>query len=364
LISEQDWLKMYQHSVPESFNIVNSFHYCKLLIMRRYALVFCLLPACMSVFSQPFAPVNKDASPEAKQLLAYLYSINGKKLLSGQHNFNQNMDQYSDSVHVLTGKYPAVWGTDFIWNWTTDNGQAIVDECIRKYKAGYIITLMWHQGRPLDEPPFRWKESIQGKLTDAEWKELTTEGTPLYKKWLAQIDVVAGWLGQLNAAHVPILWRPYHEMNGIWFWWGNKPGKDGIAKLWKMMYDRYVNHFHLNNLLWVWGANGPRDIPADEAYSYKNFYPGHAFADILGTDVYHMDYEQKDYNELLDLAQGRLIALTECGELPSAAILDAQPKWSWFLEWSDWIVSHNSPQQVRTVYDRPQTLTHEQVEIK
>ena len=60
-------------------------------------------------------------------------------------------------------------------------------------------------------------------------------------------------------------------MNGVWFWWGNKKGKDGIAKLWKMMYDRYTNHFKLNNLLWVWGANGVRDIPGDEAYAYKDF---------------------------------------------------------------------------------------------
>lgn len=127
---------------------------------------------------------------------------------------------------------------------------------------------------------------------------------------------------------------PYHEMNGVWFWWGNKPGSNGIQKLWAMMYDRYVNHFHLNNLIWVWGANGPRDIPGDEVYPYKDFYPGAAYVDILGTDVYHNDYEQKDYNELLQLAKGKIIALTECGELPNPIILDAQPKWSWFLVWT------------------------------
>jgi mannan endo-1,4-beta-mannosidase len=331
--------------------------------MRRYFSSFSLLLFWLPALTQPFAPANRNASPEAKHLLSYLYSINGKKLLSGQHNYNNQMNRFNDSVYAITGKYPAVWGTDFIWNGTKDPGQPIVDECIRKNKEGYIITLMWHQGRPTDNAPFGWKESIQGRLTDDQWKELTTEGTPLHNRWLAQIDTIAGYLAQLNAAHVPVLWRPYHEMNGIWFWWGNKKGRDGIAKLWKMMYDRYVNHFHLNNLLWVWGANGPRDIPGDEAYPYKDFYPGHEYVDVLGADVYHMDYEQKDYNELLSLAQGRLIALTECGELPGTAILDAQPKWSWFLVWSDWIYSHNSPQQVRTVYGRPQTQTHEEVKM-
>jgi mannan endo-1,4-beta-mannosidase len=308
-------------------------------------------------FAQPFQPVNKNASPEAKQLLTYLYNSNGKYILSGQHNYNESMDRFSDSVKAITGKLPAVWGTDFIWNGTKDNGQAIVDEAIKKNKEGYIITLMWHQGRPLDDPPYGWKESVQAKLNDEQWKALTTEGTELNKRWLTQIDVVAGYLKQLDSAHVAILWRPYHEMNGIWFWWGNKRGKDGIQKLWKMMYDRYVNHFHMNNLIWVWGANGPRDIPGDEAYAYKEFYPGKDYVDVLGTDIYHLDYEQKDYNELLDLAKGKLVALTEVGELPDSLVLDAQPKWSWFLVWSDWIYSHNSKQQVLEVYNRPQTLT-------
>ncbi len=313
-------------------------------------------------FAQSFQPVNKNASPEARKLLSYLYSINGKYILSGEHNFNESMNRFNDSVHAITGKYPAVWGTDFIWNGMQDNGQSIVDEAIKKFKEGYIVTLMWHQGRPTDDPPYGWKESVQAKLTDAQWKELTTTGTDLNKRWLVQIDKVAGYLQQLDSAHIPILWRPYHEMNGVWFWWGNKPGKDGIQKLWKMMYDRYVNHFHLNNLLWVWGANGPRDIPGDEAYAYKDFYPGNDYVDVLGADVYHMDYEQKDYNELLDLANGKLIALTECGELPSTTILQAQPKWSWFLVWTNFIDEpYNSPQHVKEIYDLQQVVTHDEV---
>jgi mannan endo-1,4-beta-mannosidase len=330
----------------------------KTIIMKKVTVVFLLFLFLNNLYAQSFAPVNKNCTPEATQLLSYLYSINGKYVLSGQHNFNEHLDQYSDSVKAITGKYPAVWGTDFIWNGTQDNGMAIVEESIKKNKEGYLVTLMWHQGRPTDDAPFGWKESVQGKITAAQWKDITTPGTVLYKRWLAQIDVVAGYLKQLSDAHVPVLWRPYHEMNGMWFWWGDKPGKDGIQRLWKMMYDRYVNHFHLNNLIWVWGANGLRDIPGDEAYAYKNFYPGNEYVDILGSDVYHLDYEQKDYNELLGLAKGKLIALTECGELPSEAVLKAQPKWSWFLVWTNFIIDHNSRQQVKEMYNRPQTLDH------
>ena len=332
--------------------------------MRYTFFYLFLLLVSFKTNAQSFQPVNKNATPEAKNLLSYLYSINGKYILSGEHNFNEGMNRFNDSVFAITGKYPAVWGTDFIWNGMEDNGQAIVNEAIKKYKEGYIITLMFHEGRPIDNPPYGWKESVQAKLTDAQWKELTTEETDLNKRWLAQIDKVAGYLQQLDSAHIPVLWRPYHEMNGVWFWWGDKKGKDGIQKLWKMMYDRYTNHFHLNNLLWVWGANAPRDIPGDEAYDYKNYYPGNEYVDVLGADVYHMDYEQKDYNELLGLAKGKLIALTECGELPSLTILQAQPKWSWFLVWTNFIDEpHNSPQHVKEIYDLPQVLTHDEVKM-
>ncbi|HEY1870927.1 MAG TPA: glycosyl hydrolase [Chitinophagaceae bacterium] len=325
---------------------------------KRFGWIIITLIFYDFVSAQSFQPVNKNASPEAKKLLSYLYSINGKYILSGEHGD----ERWLDTVKNITGKYPAVWGNDFIWAGTKDRGQEVVNEAIEKYKEGFIITLMWHQGRPIDDPPYGWKESVQAKLTDEQWKELTTEGTELNKRWLVQIDKVAGYLKQLDSAHIPILWRPYHEMNGIWFWWGNKKGKDGIQKLWKMMYDRYVNHFHLNNLLWVWGANGPRDIPGDEAYDYKDYYPGNDYVDVLGSDVYHMDYEQKDYQQLVDLGKGKLVALTECGELPSVTILQAQPKWSWFLVWNAFINEpYNSKQHVNEIYDLPQILTHDKV---
>ena len=331
--------------------------------MKKLSYTLALLVTVLAAAAQPFAPVNPNASPEAKRVLSYLYSISGKYILSGQHNYNQEMNRYSDSAKVITGKYPAVWGTDFIWNGMQDNGQQIVDEAIRKWKQGYLITLMWHEGRPTDDPPYGWKESVQAKLTADQWKELTTPGTPLYNRWLAQVDKVAGYLVQLRDAHVPILWRPYHEMNGGWFWWGDKKGPDGIERLWKNMYDRFVNHFKLDNLLWVWGANGLRDLPEDQAFGYKNYYPGANYVDILGADVYRFDYEQSDYEALLALAKGKIIALTEVGELPTDVVLKAQPKWAWFLVWSNFLLTGNTTQRVKDIYGRPGTLSHEDVKI-
>jgi mannan endo-1,4-beta-mannosidase len=323
--------------------------------MKTIQLLLAALLIPLMVHSQVFKPVNANASPEAKQLLNYLYRVKGKSMLSGQQGGG---DRFLDSVKAITGKYPAIWGSDFIWSGSKDVGQKVVDETIERYKKGYLITLMWHQGRPIDNPPYGWKESIQAKLTDEEWQQLVTPNTQLNKKWLAQIDVVASYLKQLQDAHVPVLWRPYHEMNGVWFWWGNRPGSRGVVKLWKMMYDRYVNFHHLNNLLWVWGANGPRDIPFDEAYAYQGFYPGASYVDILGADIYHSDYEQKDYKELLDLAKGKIIALTEVGELPKPEILKKQPEWAWFMVWTDFLWNNNKSDLVKEIYTSPQTLNN------
>jgi mannan endo-1,4-beta-mannosidase len=313
-----------------------------------------LLFISLNIQAQSFEPVNKNATPEAKSLLKYLYSINGKAILSGEHGGG---NRFLDSTKAITGKYPALWGSDFIWSWPNGGGQRVVNEAIANYKKGYIIALMWHQGRPMDKPPYGFKESVQAKMTDEEWEQLITPNTNLNKKWLAQVDTIASYLKQLQDAHVPVLWRPYHEMNGVWFWWGNRPGKNGVQKLWKMMYDRFVNYHHLNNLLWVWGANGPRDIPLDEAYSYKGFYPGANYVDILGADIYHSDYEQKDYNELLKLANGKIIALTEVGELPKPEILAAQPAWAWFMIWTNFLWQNNTHQQVNAIFSRPETIS-------
>ncbi|MEO6148507.1 MAG: glycosyl hydrolase [Mucilaginibacter sp.] len=323
-----------------------------------------LLTGISAIAQKQFGPVNPNTSPEARKLLAYIYSIKGKNMISGQHTYVKQPDKHIDSVVAITGKKPALWGNDFIYNWKTDVGQDIVNESIKKYNEGYIICLMWHQGRPTDDPPYDWKKSIQADLTDEQWNELVTPNTELNKKWLAQIDKVAVWLKQLQDAKVPVLWRPYHEMNGVWFWWGDKKGKNGISKLWQMMYDRYTNYHKLNNLIWVWGANGPRDLPEDEAFPYKYYYPGAKYVDILGTDIYNADYEQKDYNELLQLAKGKPIALTEVGELPKAPILKAQPEWVWFMVWSNWLWTHNTHELVKEVYDNPKTITLDELSYK
>lgn len=340
-------------------------HFNKSLLCTLAAVLLITLPARGQINDsvdlkeiKHFPPVNENASPEARQLLEYLYSISGKKIIAGHQNYVGQFNTYPERVKELTGKLPEIWGCDFINYYMNGNPEAIVKEAYKKYQEGYIITMMWHQGRPLDDPPFGWKESIQNKLNAEQWKELTTPGTPLYNKWLRMVDTVATYLKALQILGVPVLWRPYHEMNGIWFWWGNKKGKDGFVKLWKMMYDRYVNHFKLNNLIWVWDANSPRDLKNDEAYAFKEFFPGLNYVDVLATDVYHYDYKQSAYDDLVKLSGGKPVALGEVGSVPSPEILKAQPRWTWFMIWGDWVNSHNTPKEIEDLYNYPGVLTH------
>ena len=329
------------------------------------------LPACSSHPS----PINPNATPEAKALLDKLYRIKGNYVISGQHNYFHHINQSTDTNKVITGKTPLIWGAD-LNNSRSEYYEQIINEAIRHYNEGYIVTLMCHEIAPKPEAyeqltnPEIWegleKEEILDawyKMSEDEWMQVVTPGTSLHEQWIKDIDKIAEPLKVLQERNIPILWRPYHEMNGIWFWWGNRRGEEGFTKLWKMMYDRYT-HFHkLNNLIWVWNANAPRDWENDEAYDYGLFYPGNDFVDVLAADVYKNDFKQSHHDQLLDLGKGKLIALGEVGVVPSPKVLKEQPYWSWFMVWAEFNWKYNTPEAMNELYNAPQVITLENREM-
>lgn len=302
--------------------------------------------------ANPYQPVNPNASKEVHQLLNYLNSIRGKHVLSGQHNYSGN--SCSEKTAAITKHYPAIWGADFL---NYQNKQLLVDEAIRQHQNGSIITLMYHQVKPFDPDSLGFAKSVQGRVTDEEWEAIITPNTKYNLMWLEKIDVVAVALKQLQQLKIPILWRPFHEMNGVWFWWGDRPITPNSSQdksfrvLWKMIYERYTNYHQLNNLIWVWNANAPRLTVGDEAYSYEKYYPGHEYVDILAADVYHNDYRQSHHDQLLTLAEGKLIALGEIGEVPSPEIFEQQNQWVWFMVWAEYNLTHNTPQQLNDLFN-------------
>jgi mannan endo-1,4-beta-mannosidase len=215
----------------------------------------------------------------------------------------------------------------------------MIEEAKKQAAAGSIVTLCWHMLRPTEDEPGKagengrpsesWRGSVQARLSDEQWQELIASDSPLHQRWERYIDNVAVYLKQLQEARIPVLWRPMHENNGNFFWWGGRPGQSGTAQLYREAYYRLVNVHHLDNLLWVWNQNGP--APFGE---FHQFFPGQNFVDVVSYDNYR-SLDDRYYWEILDLANGKPIALGEVGSPPSAEVLKSQPKWVWFMDWAD-----------------------------
>ncbi len=337
-------------------------------------------------------PANPDASKSATRLLDFLYDISGKYTLAGQHNYISTDSKYMAIMEKMTGKSPVVWGSDFSFCYEGDHPgrfqhcgplnlsdpsdsvyytgitvddarQRMIDEAKAMYRKGHIITLMWHGCYPSDGDCCAGESiwAMEDRPNDSVWNELVTNGTELNDAWKKQADNIAAYLKQLRDADIPVLWRPYHEMNGVWFWWCNHPGEMGFKRLWIMMFDYFTQHHKLNNLIWVWDANAPRSIPGDEAFAYADFYPGNAYVDILAADVYRNDYKTSNYKELVRLGEGRPVALGEVGELPSMDTLKEQPGWTWIMPWAYHSLRKNSEEAFRSFYDSPEVLTMDEV---
>jgi mannan endo-1,4-beta-mannosidase len=359
--------------------------------MKTLTLLLCVA-AASAVAAEAPRNVNPNATPEARALLDFLYEIQGTHTLSGQHNFIATGSMFTDKLREATGKTPIVWGSDFSFayegdtperfqhcgplNLTTPGTEVdftgltpekaraqMVHNAIQAWHDGHVVTLMWHACPPGEGDTCDGRKiwAMEDRPSQEWWDELTTDGSEVNEAWKVQADRIAGYLKQLQDAKVPVLWRPYHEMNGVWFWWCNKKGDDGFKKLWNMMYDRYVNHHGLNNLVWVWNTNAPRLIPGDEAFAYDLFWPGSDTVDVLAADVYRGDWQQPHHDELRALAAGKPIAIGEMAPPPTPRILDAQPYWEWFMPWGNLVFWGRGPEQMKTLMADERVLNLEDV---
>lgn len=366
----------------------------------KYLIIFLVIASQTIAYSFGKTPlnVNKKSTLEARHLLEFLHEIQGKYILAGQHNYISTESAQTERAKAFTGKYPIIWGSDF--SFCYDGGepqkfqhcgpinltmpgdtlkvtgltpeaarQRLVRNAIRLHHDGFIITLMWHACFPglgdCCNGNRIWTWGKESHPTQAQWDELTTDGTPLNQAWKQHSDVIASYLKQLQDAKVPVLWRPYHENNGTWFWWCNHPGDQGFRKLWIMMYNYYTVHHKLNNLIWVWNTNAPRDIKGDEAGPYADYYPGDQYVDICATDVYRRDWKQSHHDDLLKLTNGKKpISLGEVGDIPTPEVLANQKNWVWFMPWfSRMYKDGNQGILIQQTYNLPHVITKDEVRI-
>lgn len=291
--------------------------------------------------------------------LKYLYNISGLKTVAGIHNREPNATpaRWTNTIDSVTGKFPGLWSGDFLFQQENiNNRQLMVEEALRQWKKGAIVNIMWHSCNPAMLEPCGWNtRGVLSKLTDAQWTEITTEGTPLNKKWEERVDEVSIYLQFLKDNGVEVLWRPMHEMNQGVFWWGGRPGADGTLKLYKMLHDYMTNIKKLTNLIWIWDIQDFKTL-ADDVKAYN---PGDKCWDIAALDVYDdkSGYSQEKYNIMLSVSNGKPIAIGECQKLPTSEQLIAQPKWVFFMGWSELEFSNNTIEQIKAIHNAPNIVT-------
>ena len=286
--------------------------------------------------------LNARKNPNTMKVWELLRSVYGKQIISGQMQFDLN-NTYEDRVYYnATEDLPALKGFDFIFTTTGEDGQnrEFVDAAIEwGTKSGGLVTFCWHWNVPrdIDNPSlgkafYKNESSTNALVENFDVMNATTPGTKEYEVAVHDIDLIASYLQELEEAGVTVLWRPFHEASGSWFWWGIQPGdrdaREKFRRLWYMMYDRLENYHKLSNLIWVW--NGQSATITVDPNSY----------DISGIDVYPSKEDHSplvtSYNKLNNYTyKGKMLALTETGYIPDPdQCLEQDRMWLFYMPWN------------------------------
>lgn len=289
------------------------------------------------------SPVNKNASAEAKKLYSFLVDNFGKTTFAGQF-MNEDISYTSENSEIsyvedISGKYPAIYGSDLIdyspSRVSRGTTSMATDDAIKWYKEEKgIVSLMWHWNAPtdlIDQGDQLWWRGFYTEATTFNIAEVLKDTTSeRYSKLISDIDAIAIQLKKIQAENIPVLWRPLHEAEGKWFWWGAK-GPDACKKLWILLYKRLTYYHGINNLIWVW-TTSDSNVATD-------WYPGDEYVDILGVDVYlpEGDFGTSSFmfDNLRKIFNGRkLLAMSENGPIPDPEKMYAQEAhWLYFCTW-------------------------------
>ncbi|MBQ3485153.1 MAG: beta-mannosidase [Clostridia bacterium] len=311
-------------------------------------------------------PCNPNALPCVHRVLEYLGQLSGSGILTGQHTKTRGMEELHH-IEAVTGKKPALLGFELLSYSPNINYRDTDDECMTEVEENYgtlrqawewaaqkgVLTFTWHWFSPLCGR----SKSFFSANTDFDAVKALQVGTAENRALLSDMDMMAGLLRPFCEAGIPILWRPFHEGDGDWFWWGVK-GADTVKALFRLMYDRYSNLHHLDNLIWVW--NSP--IPA--------CYPGDDVVDIISRDMYPPAHDHTArmtaLTGLKTITPAAKIALIgETGTIPSASAL-AQEKAEWvsYMTWcGDFCMTedYTTNEVLREMYNHPWAITKDRL---
>lgn len=295
---------------------------------------------------------NPRASTRAARLYTYLWSQYGTHTLTGQMESNfsaAGARAELDYVEKVTGKLPAILGLDYI-----DPSDVHVNDRAASWylEGGGIVTLCWHWGVP------DIGSGYENAKKDFDVFAASKPGTAKNKAMMRDLAWCADRLTELRDLSVPVLWRPFHEFSGDWFWWG-KHGPSAFKMLWQMMYDYFTYSRELDNLIWVLGWAGQN---MDQAY-----YPGRRFVDVAGADIYVDDHG--GLTELFKITKDIVgdsvpVCLHENGPIPDPTDFGADATWLYFMTWHTKFILDgkiNSTEDIRRAYLSDRTVTKDEL---
>ena len=335
-------------------------------------------------------PADPDLIPEARKVLDYLESVYGNKTLTGMASYGGWRP-----IYEMSGRAPAIYGNDaFGWNkpkWGESYCkvlQGAIDSTRDWWlQKGGIPQLQFHWGKPGDPNGSAWVGGGGGKkgTGPVDMERFITPGTDEHTAAMEDLKKTADYLEQLTQARVPVLWRPFHEIDGGWFWWTDKEKPENTAAAWRMMFDYFVKERKLHNLIWVYNpgvhAGGYQQwlrkekrtaTMAEEIAFRKRYYPGEPYVDLAGIDIYPnaaqgygsptSDTYPKAYEIMKQVAPGKILALCETAALVDPEKLQKEgPRWLYVLPW--FAGGANPPDWIRQSFDHEQYLTLDELPL-
>ncbi len=316
-----------------------------------------------TLIKPPATLCDPESTPAARALMAYLVEQYGERTLSGTINGPD-----VDYIQKITGQLPAIVSSDMMNLTTSPIRYAGVtpgetERMVEQARQGHILTFCWHWRSPtglLDttitrpdgtKQEARWYMGFYTRATTFDLEAvLAHPESPDYALLITDIDMVAGELQKLADWGIPVLWRPLHESEGGWFWWGAK-GPKPFIQLWRILYDRMTRVHGLHNLIWVYTGTANPD-----------WYPGDDVVDIIGVDDYPpnvRDPLSAEWDDIQARFGGRkLIALSEFGGAPDlAAGRRLGVTWAYFASWDkDLGPRKMTPEALKQIYNEPRTV--------
>lgn len=299
----------------------------KLISLLLTILIFSVCQA------QKMQLVDSQATKETKALYQNLLKNRGKGCLFGHqddmaYGVLQKPKQGFSDVFDVAGDYPALYGWDLSRRNDSMNIDSVSFEMMKiwikqAYARGGVNTISVHMSNPLDKSKFQSANGTQAV------KAILPNGEK-HEDFKHQLDLIANFVADLKGANgeaIPIIFRPWHEHNGDWFWWGKRScTEEEYIQLWQftVKYLRDVKQIH--NFIYAFSPDRSRMEINKNEYLYG--YPGDEYVDILGLDDYrdvgrskeNRESQAKNFAESLQLIvkiaeeKGKIAALTETGD--------------------------------------------------